>query len=394
VELRKGPVEDMVKSVFAGRRIFVTGHTGFKGGWLSLSLARLGALVRGYALDPVTEPNLFSSGRIGSLVDDVRGDIRDAVKLDGALREFAPEIVFHLAAQPLVRRSYVDPVGTYAINVLGTANLLESIRILPSVRAVVVVTTDKCYLNREWRWGYRETDPLGGHDPYSSSKACAEILCASYRSSFFSPESAEHKVLLATARAGNVIGGGDWSEDRLIPDLIRGFIEGEPVPIRRPQSVRPWQHVLEPIAGYLLLAEKLLAGDERFTDAWNFGPWDDDAWPVERIATAMARRWGGGATWFRDGHQSVHEAGLLKLDSSKARAELGWQPRLRLDIALEWLVDWYQAWQGGAEMQSFTLKQIAEYAQAGAPSLPEEASEAAAASSHSMRSFSENATSK
>jgi CDP-glucose 4,6-dehydratase len=384
----------MVKSVFAGRRIFVTGHTGFKGGWLSLSLARLGALVRGYALDPVTEPNLFSSGRIGSLVDDVRGDIRDAVKLDGALREFAPEIVFHLAAQPLVRRSYVDPVGTYAINVLGTANLLESIRILPSVRAVVVVTTDKCYLNREWRWGYRETDPLGGHDPYSSSKACAEILCASYRSSFFSPESAEHKVLLATARAGNVIGGGDWSEDRLIPDLIRGFIEGEPVPIRRPQSVRPWQHVLEPIAGYLLLAEKLLAGDERFTDAWNFGPWDDDAWPVERIATAMARRWGGGATWFRDGHQSVHEAGLLKLDSSKARAELGWQPRLRLDIALEWLVDWYQAWQGGAEMQSFTLKQIAEYAQAGAPSLPEEASEAAAASSHSMRSFSENATSK
>jgi CDP-glucose 4,6-dehydratase len=384
----------MVKSVFAGRRIFVTGHTGFKGGWLSLSLARLGALVRGYALDPVTEPNLFSSGRIGSLVDDVRGDIRDAVRLDGALREFAPEIVFHLAAQPLVRRSYVDPVGTYAINVLGTANLLESIRILPSVRAVVVVTTDKCYLNREWRWGYRETDPLGGHDPYSSSKACAEILCASYRSSFFSPESAEHKVLLATARAGNVIGGGDWSEDRLIPDLIRGFIGGEPVPIRRPQSVRPWQHVLEPIAGYLLLAEKLLAGDERFADAWNFGPWDDDAWPVERIATTMARRWGGGATWFCDGHQSVHEAGLLKLDSSKARAELGWQPRLRLDIALEWLVDWYQAWQGGAEMQSFTLKQIAEYARAGAPSLLEEASETAATSSHSMRSFSENATSK
>jgi CDP-glucose 4,6-dehydratase len=394
VELRKGPVEDMVNSVFAGRRVFVTGHTGFKGGWLSLSLARLGALVRGYALDPATDPNLFSSARIGSLVDDVRGDIRDAVKLESAMREFAPEIVFHLAAQPLVRRSYADPVGTYAINVLGTANLLESIRTLPSVRAVVVVTTDKCYLNREWRWGYRETDPLGGHDPYSSSKACAEILCASYRSSFFSPESAEHKVLLATARAGNVIGGGDWSEDRLIPDLIRGFIGGEPVPIRRPQSVRPWQHVLEPIAGYLLLAEKLLAGDDRFADAWNFGPWDDDAWPVERIATTMAGRWGGGATWFRDGHPSVHEAGLLKLDSSKARAELGWQPRLRLDIALEWLVDWYQAWLGRAEMQSFTLKQIAEYGQAGAPSLPEEASEAAAASSHSMRSFSENATSK
>jgi CDP-glucose 4,6-dehydratase len=370
-------VEDMVNSAFAGRRVFLTGHTGFKGGWLALSLASAGASVRGYALDPSTEPSLFDSARIGSLVDDVRGDIRDAAKLDSAMREFAPEIVFHLAAQPLVRRSYADPVGTYAINVLGTAHLLESIRTLPSVRAVVVVTTDKCYLNREWHWGYRETDPLGGHDPYSSSKACAEILCASYRSSFFSPENAQHKVLLATARAGNVIGGGDWSEDRLIPDLIRGFIGGEPVPIRRPLSVRPWQHVLEPIAGYLLLAEKLLVGDERFADAWNFGPWDDDAWPVERIATTMARRWGGGATWFRDGQQSVHEAGLLKLDSSKARAELGWQPRLRLDNALDWLVDWYQSWQNGTDMQSFTVEQIASYAHAVTASIPEEANEAA-----------------
>jgi CDP-glucose 4,6-dehydratase len=394
VELRKSPVEDMVKSVFAGRRIFLTGHTGFKGGWLALSLASAGASIRGYALDPETESSLFKSARISSLVDDVRGDIRDAAKLDRAMREFAPDIVFHLAAQPLVRRSYVDPVGTYATNVLGTAHLLESVRTLPSVRAVVVVTTDKCYLNREWPWGYRETDPLGGHDPYSSSKACAEILCASYRSSFFSPESPDSKVLLGTARAGNVIGGGDWSEDRLIPDLIRGFIGGEPVPIRRPLSVRPWQHVLEPIAGYLLLGEKLLAGEESFADAWNFGPWDDDAWPVERIATTMARRWGGRATWFRDGQQSVHEAGLLKLDSSKARAELGWQPRLRLDIALEWLVDWYQAWHGGTDMQSFTLKQIAAYAQAAASSLAEETNEAAHGSSRSMRSFSENKTSK
>jgi CDP-glucose 4,6-dehydratase len=375
VELRKGPVENMVNSVFAGRRVFLTGHTGFKGGWLAIFLASAGASIRGYALDPATEPSLFKSACVGSLVDDVRGDIRDAARLDRAMREFAPEIVFHLAAQPLVRRSYTDPVGTYATNVLGTAHLLESVRTLPSVRAVVVVTTDKCYLNREWRWGYRETDPLGGHDPYSSSKACAEILCASYRSSFFSPGSAEHKVLLATARAGNVIGGGDWSEDRLIPDLIRGFIGGEPVPIRRPLSVRPWQHVLEPIAGYLLLAEKLLGGDESFADAWNFGPWDDDAWPVERIATTMAQRWGGEATWFRDGQQSVHEAGLLKLDSSKARAELGWQPRLRLDTALEWLVDWYQASLGGTDMQSFTLKQIAAYTRAGEPTIPEEANE-------------------
>ena len=358
----------MVKNVFAGKRVFLTGHTGFKGGWLALSLARLGATVRGYALDPSTEPSLFQSARIASLVDDIRGDIRDAAKLDRALRDFAPEIVFHLAAQPLVRRSYADPVGTYAINVLGTAHLLESIRSLPSVRAAVVVTTDKCYLNREWSWGYRETDPLGGHDPYSSSKACAEILCASYRSSFFSQTGAAKRVLLATARAGNVIGGGDWSEDRLIPDLIRGFIAGKPVPIRRPLAVRPWQHVLEPIAGYLSLAGRLLAGQERFADAWNFGPFDEDAWPVEQVVTTMARRWGAGATWFRDGQEGVHEAGLLKLDSSKARAELGWQPRLRLRTSLEWLVDWYQACRRGADMQSFTLGQIDAYA--GASSSP------------------------
>ena len=347
---------------FSGRRVFLTGHTGFKGSWLALALVRMGATVRGYALDPSTEPSLFQSVGLRSLIDDVRGDIRDLDTLGRAMREFAPEVVFHLAAQPLVRRSYADPLGTYATNVMGTGNVLETIRTLPSVRAAVVVTTDKCYLNREWRWGYRETDPLGGYDPYSSSKACAEILTASYRSSYFSSESLErHGVLLATARAGNVIGGGDWSEDRLIPDLVRGFIGGQPVPIRRPLSVRPWQHVLEPLKGYLLLAEKLLTGDKSFADAWNFGPWDDDAWPVERIATAMSARWGGGATWVQDGEPSVHEAGLLKLDSSKARAELGWQPRLRLGVALEWLVDWYKAFQAGEEMQSFTLDQIAAY---------------------------------
>ena len=259
------------------------------------------------------------------------------------MREFAPEIVFHLAAQPLVRRSYADPVETYETNVLGTVHLLESIRTLPSVRAAVVVTTDKCYLNREWSWGYRETDALGGYDPYSSSKACAEILCSSYRSSFFS----QSQMYLATARAGNVIGGGDWSEDRLIPDLIRGFVAGKPVPIRRPKSVRPWQHVLEPIAGYLLLAERLLAGEAEFADAWNFGPYDEDAWPVEKIANAMAQRGVAGRNGFAMGMKSVHEAGLLKLDSSKARAELGWRPRMRLRTSLEWLVDWYQAWQTG-----------------------------------------------
>ncbi len=369
MELREGSMENMVKSVFAGKRIFVTGHTGFKGGWLALSLARMGAKVRGYGLDPATQPSLFQSADVHSLVEDLRGDIRDATRLNRAMREFAPEIVFHLAAQPLVRRSYADPVETYETNVLGTVHLLESIRTLPSVRATVVVTTDKCYLNREWSWGYRETDALGGYDPYSSSKACAEILCSSYRSSFFS----QSQMYLATARAGNVIGGGDWSEDRLIPDLIRGFVAGKPVPIRRPKSVRPWQHVLEPIAGYLLLAERLLAGEAEFADAWNFGPYDEDAWPVEKIANAMAQRWGSGAKWFRDGDEGVHEAGLLKLDSSKARAELGWQPRMRLRTSLEWLVDWYQAWQQGEKMQSFTLEQIAAYEQAPASvNLPNE----------------------
>ena len=351
-------------SIWNGRRVFLTGHTGFKGGWLALTLTRLGAVVRGYALDPSSDPSFFASAKVGSLVDDVRGDIRDASTLSASMRAFAPEVVFHLAAQPLVRRSYADPIGTYATNVMGTANVLEAVRAISSVRAIVIVTTDKCYLNREWHWGYRETEALGGYDPYSSSKACAEILSASYRSSFFSPESFDqHKVALATARAGNVIGGGDWSEDRLIPDLIRGFMSGAPVPIRRPQSIRPWQHVLEPIAGYVALAERLLAGEKKFADAFNFGPWDDDAWPVARIADAMSKRWSGNASWFLDGNESVHEAGYLKLDSSKARAELAWQPRLRLESALEWLVDWYRSWQAGQDMQAFSLQQIAAYEQ-------------------------------
>ena len=261
MEFREGPLENVVTSALKGQRVFLTGHTGFKGGWLALTLARLGATVRGYALNPSGEPSFFESAKVGSLVEDLRGDIRDLATLDHAMRAFAPDVVFHLAAQPLVRRSYADPLETYTTNVMGTAHVLESVRTLPSVRAVVVITTDKCYLNREWRWGYRETDHLGGYDPYSSSKACAEILTASYRNSFFSAESLEkHSVSLATARAGNVIGGGDWSEDRLIPDLIRGFTAGQPVPIRRPLSVRPWQHVLEPIAGYIALAEKLIVG--------------------------------------------------------------------------------------------------------------------------------------
>lgn len=345
-----------------GRRVFLTGHTGFKGGWLAHWLAARGALVRGYALDPAGEQNFFSAASVGAILDDVRGDIRDCAKVESAMREFRPEVVFHLAAQPLVRYSYVDPLGTYATNAMGTAHVLEAVRKTPSVRAVVCVTTDKCYQNREWVWPYRETDPLGGYDPYSSSKACAEMIAAAYRSSFFPVERfAEHRVALATARAGNVIGGGDWSEDRLIPDLIRGFQAGKPVLIRHPKAIRPWQHVLESLSGYLLLAEQLLAGRVQFASAFNFGPGDGDAWPVERIATKLAAMWGDGASWVCDSGQHVHEANFLRLDSSKARAELGWQPRLGTETALEWTMSWYRARREGAGMRQQTAEQIAEY---------------------------------
>ncbi len=362
--LREGAMEELVSSgVWKGRKVFLTGHTGFKGGWLALWLARMGAQVRGYGLDPSTEPSLFFSARVGQGVEDIRGDLRDRATLDHAMREFRPEVVFHLAAQPLVRRSYADPLETYSTNVMGTANVLESVRTTDSVRAVLVVTTDKCYLNREWEWGYRENEALGGHDPYSSSKACVEILSASYRSSYFAPEKyASHGVAMATARAGNVIGGGDWSEDRLLPDLIRGFVAGQSTLIRNPGAIRPWQHVLEPVAGYLMLAQRLLAGEVAFAEAWNFGPWDDDAWPVEWIANEMVKRWGESASWTKDQAEHVHEANYLKLDSSKARGRLKWQPHLKLHTALEWLVDWYKAWHTGAQMHEFTVDQIERYA--------------------------------
>jgi len=358
---RESAVENLVKP-WRGRRVFLTGHTGFKGGWLALWLAKLGAQIRGYALDPATEPNLFSVAAVGDVLEDVRGDLLDRARLESALREFAPEVVFHLAAQPLVRRSYADPLGTYATNVMGTAHVLETVRKAPSVRAVVCVTTDKCYENREWLWPYRETDALGGHDPYSSSKACAEIVSAAYRSSFFSVERpGEPAVMLATARAGNVIGGGDWSEDRLIPDLIRGFQAGKPVLIRRPGAVRPWQHVLEPLHGYILLAEKLLAGESRFATAFNFGPGDDGAWTVEQIADSLTRTWGDGANWIRDPEAGAHEAGTLRLDASRARAELAWQPMLGIQETLDWTVRWYRVWHDGGEMRDETMKQIADY---------------------------------
>jgi CDP-glucose 4,6-dehydratase len=323
-------------------------------------------VIRGYALDPDTTPNFFTTTSVGSVLDDIRGDIRDAAKLESAMTEFGPEVVFHLAAQPLVRRSYADPLGTYATNVMGTAHVLEAVRKTPSVRAVVSVTTDKCYQNQEWAWPYKETDPLGGHDPYSSSKACAEIVSAAYRSSYFPADRIyEHQVALATARAGNVIGGGDWSEDRLIPDLIRGFQAKQPVLIRRPDAIRPWQHVLDPLWGYILLAEALLARDPRYASAFNFGPGNADSWTVDRIATKLAELWGEGASWVHDAEPGVHENQTLRLDATKARMELGWQPRLNIETALEWTAHWYRSWHQGADMRQETLAEIAEFEKLG-----------------------------
>lgn len=348
-----------------GRRVFLTGHTGFKGSWLALWLARRGAQIRGYALDPPTKPNIFTAASVATVLDDIRGDIGDCAKLESSMTEFRPEVVFHLAAQPIVRRSYAQPLLTYSTNVMGTAHVLEAVRKTSSVRAVVCISSDKCYQNQEWSWSYRETDLLGGFDPYSSSKACAEMVCATYRDSFFPLNRLhEHHVALATARAGNVIGGGDWSDDRLIPDLIRGFQVGQPVLIRRPTSVRPWQHVLDPLHAYMLLAEKLLEAPSLYSSSFNIGPNDEDLWSVERIATKLVTMWGEGAVWIRDSEPGVHESHSLKLDSSRARSKLDWQPRLRIESALEWTMDWYRKWQRHADMKQETLTQIARFERA------------------------------
>jgi len=358
---REGTLEDVVKT-WQGCRGVLTGHIGFKGSWLALWLSRLGAQVRGYSLDPCAEPNLFNLACVDTVVEDVRGDVRDYAKLEASMMDFAPEVAFHLATQPLVRRSYADPVGTYATNVMGTVHLLEAIQKTPGVRAVVCVTTDKCYQNQGWIWPYREIDPLGGHDPYASSKACAEIVSAAFRTSFFPPDRVhEHHVTLATARAGNVIGGGDWSEDRLIPDLVRGFCSGQPVLIRRPNAIRPWQHVLESLHGYMMLAQELSPRMQSSLQRSTSDRADEDVWLVERIATKLVQMWGDGASWTRESVPSVHEDHVLRLDASKARVELGWQPRLKIEAALEGTMAWYRAWNQGASMAEFSVKQISEY---------------------------------
>ena len=351
-------MENLVSPQWRGRRVLVTGDTGFKGSWLSLWLHAMGGRITGFALPPPTEPSLFETARIGKLIHHVEGDVRDPIALREAFAACEPELVFHLAAQPLVRLSYEEPAETYATNVMGTVNVLEAARHTPSVKAIVCVTSDKCYENREWVWPYRESDPMGGHDPYSSSKGCAELAVSAWRRSFFHAEG----PLLATGRAGNVIGGGDWAADRLVPDLVRAFEAGVAPLIRSPGSVRPWQHVLEALRGYIMLAERLLAGEREFADGWNFGPSDEDARPVSWIVSRMRAAWGGEAKGAGvDSHAGVHEAGLLRLDSSKARSALGWRPSLGLEDALDWIAEWHKCVNAGADPREVTLGQIEEY---------------------------------
>jgi CDP-glucose 4,6-dehydratase len=339
------------------KRVFLTGHTGFKGSWLSLWLQSIGAVVHGLSLKPPTDPALYHVANIDAEMHSVIGDIRDYQTVLAAMRACQPEVIIHMAAQPLVRHSYEAPLETYETNVMGTLHVLEAARAVGSAKAIVNVTTDKCYENKEWVWGYRENEAMGGYDPYSNSKSCAELVTTAYRQSFF-----QHtNIALGSARSGNVIGGGDWAADRLVPDVLRAFEDSRPVVIRNPHSTRPWQHVLEPLSGYLLLAEHLYHEGQRFAEGWNFGPNDDDARPVQWIVERMAEKWGAGATWQLDGGNNPHEATSLKLDISKAKKGLGWQPRWGLSTALEKTAEWHQAWASKADMRAKCLEQIAEY---------------------------------
>lgn len=343
-------------SFWRGRRVLITGHTGFKGGWLSLRLQALNARVSGYALAPNGNPTFFDDANVAAGMMSMIGDLRNLAALNTAVDAAMPEVVFHLAAQPLVRTSYADPVGTWASNVMGTVHLLEALRRIGTQPIVVIVTSDKCYENREWLWPYRENDTLGGHDPYSSSKAATEIAVASWRRSY---PNAFH---LATARAGNVIGGGDWADDRLVPDLMRAFSTNVSADIRNPASIRPWQHVLDPLHGYLILAEALNANPESNAEPWNFGPAEDDLFSVGDIAERATALWGQPTPWHSSSEDHPHEAGILRLDSSKARSRLGWQPRWNTDEALRATVDWYRCHQRGEDMAAFTRRQIERYA--------------------------------
>jgi len=355
----------MNPSFWRDKRVLVTGHTGFKGSWLCLWLQLAGARVYGYSLPPPTRNNLFEAARVGAGMDDRQGDVRDVAALVAACEAAAPEIVFHLAAQALVRRSYEDPLETLSTNVLGTANVLEAVRRTGHARAVVVVTSDKCYENREWHWSYREKSALGGRDPYSTSKACAELVAKTFRESFFSGMTDGQRVLVATARAGNVIGGGDWAHDRIVPDAIRALTSGGQLALRFPGSTRPWQHVLEPLSGYVELAERLASGDASCAEAWNFAPSDDEARPVGWLVERLYAEWGSALDWVPQEGQQPHESTYLKLDASKARARLGWRPRLGIDETVQWVVDWYRRDAAGEDPRALTEQQIRRYQELG-----------------------------
>lgn len=353
-----------LQKIYEGKHVFVTGHTGFKGAWLCILLKQLGARITGYALDPPTRPSLYeiTLGK-GVIEKSEIADIRNYNTLLEALNNANPDIVIHMAAQPLVRESYKNPVDTYAINVMGTVHLLEALRHNKSVRAVLNVTTDKCYENKEWLWGYRENEPMGGYDPYSNSKACSELVTSSYRQSYFNPDNygKTHQILVATARAGNVIGGGDWAEDRLIPDFMRAIMNKEKVNIRSPHAIRPWQHVLEPLFGYLLLSAKLYQGNIDYVGGWNFGPDSADAKNVEWIIHQICSLWGDGADYSIDKTSQPHEANYLKLECSKANTSLQWHPKWNVSIALEKIVEWNKAYVSGYDMLEVCISQINDY---------------------------------
>ena len=350
--------------IFKGKKVLITGHTGFKGSWLSLLLHKLDADVYGYALEPPTNPSLFQEARISELITSYIGDIRDYNYLFKVIQKIQPEIIIHMAAQPLVRESYKNPIETYAINIMGTVNLFEAIRQTPGKKVIINVTTDKCYENREWHWGYRENEAMGGYDPYSNSKGCSELVTSSFRKSYFNPKDYKiHGIALASARAGNVIGGGDWAADRLLPDFIKAISANKKLRIRNPFAIRPWQHVMEPLNGYLMLAQHLITNGTKYAQAWNFGPENSDVQNVKWITEAICRLWGDGATFEIDSNPQPHEANYLKLDCSKSNTELGWHPKWDIQLALQSIINWNKLWLNGDDMRSVTENQISEYYQ-------------------------------
>jgi len=341
-----------------GKKVFLTGHTGFKGSWLSLWLQLMGSEVKGYSLKPLTTPSLFNIAKISNEMESEFGDIRDLSAISRSMKKFNPDIMIHMAAQPLVRLSYESPVETYATNVMGTVNVLEAAKGCENLQSIVNVTTDKCYENKEWHWGYRENEAMGGHDPYSSSKGCSELVTTAYRKSFFYKKDS---ASLASARAGNVIGGGDWAQDRLIPDILRAFNLDKPVLVRNPKSTRPWQHVLEPLSGYLVLSEKLFLEGSGFAESWNFGPNEEDVKSVSYILDYIVNNWGNKVEWKTDTKEQPHEAQLLKLDISKAKAKLGWEPKWSLHEALDSIINWNSSFRSKEDMKQVTINQINQF---------------------------------